>query len=166
MLQPVREGTGLGCLPASFTINACKSLNAMLKRKVNYKNKLSICRSPQEPHWWVRKRTRKGWLEEESIAIHENFNVFKLKRKRFACHEIKEKAVKEGSTNSGKLFGEWICWFTQILNQRSFPLIPRNSIVGWISLYLQCRLYGVKQRSWYHDCSCSWSWYKEQHGIE
>jgi hypothetical protein len=37
MLQPMREDTGLGCPPASFTTNACESLNAMLKRKVNYK---------------------------------------------------------------------------------------------------------------------------------
>ena len=37
MLQPVREDAGLGCPPASFTTNACESLNAMLKRKVNYK---------------------------------------------------------------------------------------------------------------------------------
>ena len=37
MLQPVREDAGLGCPPASFTTNACESLNAVLKRKVNYK---------------------------------------------------------------------------------------------------------------------------------
>ena len=37
MLQPMREDAGLGCPPASFTTNACESLNAVLKRKVNYK---------------------------------------------------------------------------------------------------------------------------------
>ena len=37
MLQPMREDAGLGFPPASFTTNACESLNAMLKRKVNYK---------------------------------------------------------------------------------------------------------------------------------
>ena len=37
MLQPTREDAGLGFPQASFTTNACESLNAMLKREVNYK---------------------------------------------------------------------------------------------------------------------------------
>ena len=37
MLQPVREDAGLGCPPTSFTTNACETINAVLKGKVNYK---------------------------------------------------------------------------------------------------------------------------------
>ena len=37
MLRSIREDAGLACLPQIFTTNASKSLNAMLKRKVNYK---------------------------------------------------------------------------------------------------------------------------------
>ena len=37
MLRPVREECGLGCPPAIFTTNASKSLNAVLKSKVDYK---------------------------------------------------------------------------------------------------------------------------------
>ncbi len=37
MLKPVREEAGLGMPPSSFTTNASESLNAMLKRKVNFK---------------------------------------------------------------------------------------------------------------------------------
>ena len=37
MLKPVREEAGLGLPPSSFTTNACESINAMLKRKVEYK---------------------------------------------------------------------------------------------------------------------------------
>ena len=37
MLRNVREDAGLGVPPAPFTTNASESLNAVLKRKVNYK---------------------------------------------------------------------------------------------------------------------------------
>lgn len=37
MLRPIREECGLGCLPDPFTTNASESINAMLKRKVDYK---------------------------------------------------------------------------------------------------------------------------------
>ena len=37
MLRPIREECGLGCPPEPFTTNASESINAMLKRKVNYK---------------------------------------------------------------------------------------------------------------------------------
>ena len=36
MLKPVREEAGLGSPPSSFTTNASESLNAMLKRKVDF----------------------------------------------------------------------------------------------------------------------------------
>jgi len=37
MLKELRQDVGLGCPPGIFTTNASKSLNAALKRKVNYK---------------------------------------------------------------------------------------------------------------------------------
>ncbi len=37
MISSVREDAGLGCPPAHFTTNASESLNAVLKRKVNFK---------------------------------------------------------------------------------------------------------------------------------
>ena len=37
MLKPVREECGLGCPPEPFTINVSESINAMLKRKLDYK---------------------------------------------------------------------------------------------------------------------------------
>ena len=37
MLRPVREKAGLGRPPKAFTTNASESINAVLKRKVNYK---------------------------------------------------------------------------------------------------------------------------------
>ena len=37
MLRPIREECGLGCPPDIFTTNASESINAILKRKVNYK---------------------------------------------------------------------------------------------------------------------------------
>ena len=37
MLRSVRESAGLGLPPSTFTTNASESINAMLKRKVNYK---------------------------------------------------------------------------------------------------------------------------------
>lgn len=37
MLKSVREGVGLGSPPSIFTTNASESINAVLKRKVNYK---------------------------------------------------------------------------------------------------------------------------------
>ena len=37
MLKPIREECGLGCPPEAFTTNASESLNAMLKRKLDYK---------------------------------------------------------------------------------------------------------------------------------
>ena len=37
MLKPIRIEAGLGVPPSSFTTNACESMNAMLKRKVEYK---------------------------------------------------------------------------------------------------------------------------------
>jgi hypothetical protein len=37
MLKPIREECGLGCPPEPFTTNASESINAMLKRKLNYK---------------------------------------------------------------------------------------------------------------------------------
>ena len=37
MLKPVREECGLGCPPEPFTTNASESINAMLKRKLEYK---------------------------------------------------------------------------------------------------------------------------------
>lgn len=40
MLGPVREEAGLGMTPKSFITNACESMNAMLKRIVDYKNEL------------------------------------------------------------------------------------------------------------------------------
>ena len=37
MLKPIKEECGLGCPPEAFTTNASESLNAMLKRKLDYK---------------------------------------------------------------------------------------------------------------------------------
>ena len=37
MLRPVREECGLGNPPSIFTTNASESINALLKRKLNYK---------------------------------------------------------------------------------------------------------------------------------
>lgn len=37
MLKPIREECGLGCPPEPFTTNASESINAMLKRKLDYK---------------------------------------------------------------------------------------------------------------------------------
>ena len=37
MLRPVREEAGLGIPPPTFTTNASESINAMLKKKVDYK---------------------------------------------------------------------------------------------------------------------------------
>ena len=43
MLRPVREKAGLGAPPIAFTTNASESINAMLKRKVDYKrNELPV----------------------------------------------------------------------------------------------------------------------------
>jgi len=43
MLKPVRREAGLGNPPLRFTTNASKSVNAMLKRKVDYKkNELHV----------------------------------------------------------------------------------------------------------------------------
>ena len=36
-LRPIREECGLGCPPSQFTTNASESVNALLKRKVDYK---------------------------------------------------------------------------------------------------------------------------------
>ena len=44
MLKPVREECGLGCPPQPFTTNASESINAILKRKVDYKQSHS-CKS-------------------------------------------------------------------------------------------------------------------------
>lgn len=37
MLRPVKEQAGLGCPPDAFTTNVSKSVNALLKNKVDYK---------------------------------------------------------------------------------------------------------------------------------
>ena len=37
MLRSIREECGLGCPPDIFTTNTSESINAVLKRKVNYK---------------------------------------------------------------------------------------------------------------------------------
>lgn len=37
MLRPIREDAGLGVPPSTFTTNASESLNALLKRKVDFK---------------------------------------------------------------------------------------------------------------------------------
>ena len=37
MLKPIREECGLGCPPEPFTTNVSESINAMLKRKLDYK---------------------------------------------------------------------------------------------------------------------------------
>ena len=37
MLKDLRTAVGLGSPPAIYTTNACESLNAVIKRKVNYK---------------------------------------------------------------------------------------------------------------------------------
>ena len=37
MLRPLREEVGLGIPPSPFSTNASESINAMLKRKINYK---------------------------------------------------------------------------------------------------------------------------------
>ena len=37
MLKPIGEECGLGCPPEPFTTNASESINAMLKRKLDYK---------------------------------------------------------------------------------------------------------------------------------
>ena len=43
MLKPIREKAGLGIPPVSFTTNASESINAMLKKKVDYKrNELPV----------------------------------------------------------------------------------------------------------------------------
>ena len=95
MLQPVREDAGLGCPPASFTTNACKSLNAMLKHKVNYKkNELPAFVDHLKSLIDEQERARKGCDWKRKFALEENFNIFKLKRKcDFACHKIKEKSI-------------------------------------------------------------------------
>ena len=36
-VKDVREAAGLGCPPGIFTTNASESINAMMKRKVDYK---------------------------------------------------------------------------------------------------------------------------------
>lgn len=73
MLQPMRD-VGLDCSPASFATNACESLNAMLKRKVNYKkNKLPAF----VDHLKSLIDEQESWkgllLEEGNIASEENF---------------------------------------------------------------------------------------------
>lgn len=43
MLRPIREKAGLGIPPIAFTTNASESINAMLKKKVDYKrNELPV----------------------------------------------------------------------------------------------------------------------------
>ena len=43
MLRPVREDAGLGVPPSAFTTNASESINAVLKRKVDFKrSELSV----------------------------------------------------------------------------------------------------------------------------
>ena len=37
MLKPVRQEAGLGLPPSTFTLNTCESINAVLKRKVDFK---------------------------------------------------------------------------------------------------------------------------------
>ena len=43
MIRPIREKAGLGVPPVAFTTNASESINAMLKKRVDYKrNELPV----------------------------------------------------------------------------------------------------------------------------
>ena len=77
MLQPMREDAGLGFPPASFTTNACESLNAMLKRKVNYKkNELPAFVDHLKSLIDEQERVGKGCYWKREISLQKRISAF------------------------------------------------------------------------------------------
>ena len=90
MLQPVREDAGLGC---PFTTNACESINAVLKRKVNYK-KYELPAFVHHLKSLIDKQEReleRAVIGRGKYALEGNFSTYKIYSS--ACQEIREKSI-------------------------------------------------------------------------
>ena len=106
MLRPVREDAGFGVPPSAFTTNASESINAMLKRKVNYKRselvafiqhlKEIIDEQQRELEHAVIRRGKYEFREEYKFLDVDEANWFKMTKLQ------KEKHMKKVSTSTLK----------------------------------------------------------------
>ena len=81
MLKPVREEAGLGSPPSSFTTNANESLNAMLKRKVDFKkNELpNFVNNLKELIDEQERELERAIIGRGKYQIREEYNFLKMK---------------------------------------------------------------------------------------
>ena len=96
MLRPVREEEGLGIPPPAFTTNASESINAMLKKKVDYKKnelpafmnhlKQIIDEQDRELERAVIGRGKYEFVEEYKFLEIKEINWFKMTREQRKKH--------------------------------------------------------------------------------
>ena len=129
MLRPVREKAGLGIPPTAFTTNASESINAMLKRKVDYKRndlpvflekvkeliqeqdeeieKAVISRGKYAVHPEFKKlvKTESEWFtkmkESERVRHLQRFATFKLPETLSFERTVPFSMLEDGSTSDG-----------------------------------------------------------------
>lgn len=109
MLRPVREDAGLGVPPSAFTTNASESINAVLKRKVDYKKsdltvfvdflKQVIDDQQREVERAVLGRGKYEFTEEYKYLQIPEANWFLMTREQRLKHL--EKVAKVQLKNSG-----------------------------------------------------------------
>ena len=74
MLRPVREKAGLGIPPIAFTTNTSESINAMLKRKVDYKrNDLPVFLEKVKQLIQEQDEIEKAVISRGKYAVHPEF---------------------------------------------------------------------------------------------
>ena len=105
MFQPMREDAGLGCPPASFTTNACESLNAVLKHKVNYK-KNEVPAFVDRLKNLIDEQLERAVIGRGKYWFRREFQHLQIEELVLYVTRSKGKASEEGSTCSDKLFGE------------------------------------------------------------
>ena len=78
MLRPIREKAGLGIPPIAFTTNASESINAMLKKKVDYKrNELPVfLEKVKELILEQDEEIKKAVISRGKYAVNSEFKKF------------------------------------------------------------------------------------------
>ena len=108
MLKPIREEAGLGVPPSIFTTNASESINAVLKRKVDYKKndlpvfmnhlKQLVDEQEREIERAVIGRGKYQFVEEYKFLEVKEANWFKMTREQREKHMQKVTTVQVAFT--------------------------------------------------------------------
>ena len=145
MLRPVREEAGLGIPPPAFTTNASESINAMIKKKVDYKKnefpafmnhlKQIIDEQDRELERAVIGRGKYEFVEEYKFLEIKEMNLFKMTREQRKKHIQKVANVQIAFTAETPGDSDTLSSLTKQLgvNPEEFHVglkIPLSSIKG------------------------------------